>query len=266
MPSSANSKAFLLAMVGTFLVLLSSFLIILQIEDILNTYWSLILLPLALGTLLFPISFHLYLSSLSFSLKSLTRFVLLFASYCIGICSTVLTIFVASKLDKVLHAIWSTVFIPVWFGLFIYLIFCCFMTPGLVNARVGMYRQTILLYVYFLGMLGFSVLIAIKLDCDSPRQWSIVYVPVWIVQFVHVMSLMVKCWPDHSQDSNKEITGEHTFLTYFIVQSFSVYFVLESMPIPGYVALLPLWLVMIHTVVNEMHEQFTHQDEEAMKV
>jgi len=266
MPSSAKSKAFFLAIVGAFLVLLSSFLIILEIEDILSTYWSLILLPLSLGTLLFPISFHIYLSSLSLSVKSLTRFVLLFTSYCIGTCSTVLAILVATKLDKALHAIWSTVFIPAWFGLFIYLIFCCFMTPGLLNPRVGMYRQTVLLYVYFIGMLGFSVLVAVKLDCDSPRQWSIVYIPVWIVQFVHVMSLLVKCWPDHSQDSNKEITGEHTFLTYFIVQSFSVYFVLESMPIPGYVALLPLWLVMIHTAVNEVNEQFTKNQEESMKV
>mmetsp|Transcript_4088 Transcript_4088/g.3941 ORF Transcript_4088/g.3941 Transcript_4088/m.3941 type:complete len:172 (+) Transcript_4088:320-835(+) len=86
---------------------------------------------------------------------------------------------------------WAVAFIPLWYTLFIYLIFCCFMLPGLIDPEVNMKRQAFLLFMWFFALCAFLLLFVFHLDNDSPESFAVVAIPIMIASGLHIFSCAV---------------------------------------------------------------------------
>ena len=123
-----------------------------KMEDALDTLWTIISIPALWCIILIPIGIQYYVSLTSRQIMKLGNIVMIFTAYASSTGLIVLILVVSLKLDGLLEGSWAFIFSPIWFIIFVFTIFSCFMCPGLVDKNINMHRQAFLLFNYIVGM------------------------------------------------------------------------------------------------------------------
>ncbi|CAG9327321.1 unnamed protein product [Blepharisma stoltei] len=164
-------------------------LISIKADDWTDADWIMVAIPILLSLCLLPIGIHCYFNINCPRGKS-RRFILII-SYNISLSLLVFGIIGSLTLDDTLDTSWAVAFIAIWYTLLMYLIFCCFMLPGLIDPEVNMRRQAFLLFVWFFGLGTFLLLFVFHLDEDSPDSFAIVTIPIMIASGLHIISCAI---------------------------------------------------------------------------
>lgn len=239
-------------------LLLFSILLCLQIYGTLNAPYLAISIPLYWVLFSVPASLHIALNSISHKLRSLSMTVLLFSAYSLAASTAVFFFMTALQLDSITNAEWAVIFIPLWFALFIYLILCAFLYPGLTNERIKMRRNACLLFLYFATILAFTVALVVKLDTDSPGVWACVFSPLWSGLLMHSLSFYVF---DVAESSRGWFTTEKVTITYTLIQSvlWSVYLDVSGLPL--WLVFLPFWIILATWIIVAQKQFINRQAE-----
>jgi hypothetical protein len=99
-------------------------------------YWPLIFLPGLVPLTLFPIAVHLSVNVYIPKLAGNSKARLLFVFYQGAVAIAVFGMLLGFKLEEA-DISWAFVFVPIWYGLFIYLVFLCFLIPGMLDSSVN---------------------------------------------------------------------------------------------------------------------------------
>mmetsp|Transcript_28067 Transcript_28067/g.50273 ORF Transcript_28067/g.50273 Transcript_28067/m.50273 type:complete len:267 (-) Transcript_28067:778-1578(-) len=223
-------------------LLLFSILLCLQLYGALSAPYLAISIPLYWVLFSVPVSLHIALNSITHKLRSLSMTVLLFSAYSLATSTAVFIFMAALHLDSIIDANWAVIFIPLWFALFIYLVLCAFLYPGLVNERIKMRRNACLLFLYFATALAFTVALVVKLDTDNPDIWACVFSPLWAGLFTHALTFYIF---DVSEGSRGLFTTEKALIAYAMVQSILWDLHLDVSAVPVWAVFLPFaWIVV----------------------
>lgn len=245
-------------------VTLFSILLCLQIEGQLDALWLTIFCPLFFAMVCMPIAITVAVSSGKRQLKTLSKFMLLFASYGVSLNCLVFTILLSCKLDGFLNSTWALVFVPVWLGLSVYLIFVCFLCPGLVDPKAGMHRYACVMLTYFVILMLTSLLIVLKIDGELKIAWSLIFLPLWVGLVLHCLSFCLKTsvrndrlLRNRDPPTTSKISVEHYLIAYLALQTMLIDLKLEGLHVPMYVVMVPLWMAICGWIYLEGRSYWT---------
>ncbi|OMJ82447.1 hypothetical protein SteCoe_16856 [Stentor coeruleus] len=153
--------------------------------------WEIVFIPMILFLLLIPAMAHGILANSFFQMQEYAKFITLFAVYNFVITFVVFFTLLALRLEKIIDASWISVFVPIWYGLTIYLGYSCYIIPGMVDKSIGMYRQAIMLILWFVALLLTSIFTVCYLETSFPTQPCIVLSPVIILGFINLIAWVI---------------------------------------------------------------------------
>lgn len=221
-------------------------LMALQLEDVFETYWLVISIPLIISIFSVPLSIHTCFTYITKEIRPTSRRLILSSIYVMTLTTAIFVIMAACAMDDILDCSWGIVFIPNWFGQLIYLIFCIFLCPGLVDPKVNMRRQAFLMFLYLFGLVIFSILLILHLDNDSPEGWHIVFIPIWICVGLHLIALLL------DPSTRTTFTAEHFIIIFLLVETILIVCKNEvEEDMPASVAMIPLFIMLVSWVILE---------------
>ena len=177
---------------------------------------------------------------------------LIITAYTVFTLTIILAGLVAIKLDGWLSMTWSVVFIPLWLNILVLLGFAFFMCPGFMDRKVGMHRQAILMFSYIIGILIFSVLAVMQLDGAIHSTYSIVFIPIWIAQGLHLMSIVCS----RTKASLYELANIVLMVTITILLALT----LDDIGLTWFAPFVPIWtLFLLWTLASFIHPQYTKE-------
>jgi hypothetical protein len=244
-------------------ITLFSILLCLQVEGQLKTLWLTVFCPLFFAMTCMPIAVTVAVYSSKRQLKTLSKFMLLFTTHGVALNCLVFTILLACKLDGFIDSAWATVFVPVWLGLAVYLLFVCFLCPGLVDPKAGMHRFACVMLTYFLMAMLSSLLIVLIIDNEVKCAWSFAFLPIWIGLAIHALSFCLKTSVRQERlirpasPPPSKIGVEQCLIVYLAVQTCLIDLRLEGLGVPMYAVMVPLWLGICAWIYAEGRSYWT---------
>jgi hypothetical protein len=220
-------------------LLLFSLLLVLYVQDVISNPISAVLVPLFLAVCSVPVSLHLVLCSFSSTINKCTSLSLLVGVYSASASLLVFLLLTGLRIDDVIEVAWAVVFIPLWVGLFWYLMLCVFLCPGLTSGTSQLHRNAFVIFLYGFAALATSILVATKLDLDSPKYWSVCLVPLWTCLALHCLSFGFFKLPPQTKEC---FTAEKIYLIYAGFELLLVNLILEVPEVPVCLAFLPFWI------------------------
>jgi hypothetical protein len=218
---------------------LFSLLITLYEYDVLPKPLSVLFIPLFFTICLVPVSLHLVLCSFSESVRVFSQMMILGCVYVGSVCVLVFLLVTALAIDEAIQPAWSVIFIPLWCALLCYFVLCVFLYPGLTNKQNNLQRNAFVLFLYFFVILATSIITTSKLDHNSPPQWSVCLIPLWVGLGLHCLSFaFFKLKPE----SKECFTAEKIFLVYAGFQLLLLNLHLETSAVPIWLTVLPFWI------------------------
>lgn len=153
--------------------------------------WEVVFIPMLLFLFLVPVVAHMTLANSFFQMQEYAKFITLFVVYNFIITFIAFFVLLALRLEKAIDASWISVFVPIWYGLFVYLGYSCFLIPGMIDKAVGMYRQAIMLILWFVAILLTSIFTVCYLETSFPSEPCIVLSPVIILGFINLVAWVI---------------------------------------------------------------------------
>jgi len=241
-------------------VLASVVLLNLQLEEILGIMWLYLSIPLLLSSLLLVVGVHVLLEENCTGKGSESKNYLLFCTYNLFISVVAFLILGSLLLDEVLDTYWRVVFIPFWYGLFIYGIFTVYMLPGMLDPKVNMRRQAFFLVLYFIGLSTSSILLVIYLDDEGVD--SVVYslLPLVVVLGFHFASYTVNRLRD--RDFSGLLSSESLLTLSLIIALFLLMLERSEVDLAFSFIILPLYLYLALWVAIDEYTRYNSKDPE----
>lgn len=217
---------------------LYSILLACKLEDALAAPWMIVSIPALWCIILIPIGIQYYVSLKSRQIMKLGNIVMIFTAYASSTGLIVLMIVVSLKLDDHLEGSWAFIFAPIWFIIFVFSIFSCFMCPGLVDKNIQMQRQAFLLFNYIVGIFATSILLALKLDESLGGGYGMASLPLFVSFGLHYITLL------YTQVKRKVfLLAEILYITAIMSTLVMCSLRLDGISIPWLCAMLPMWCV-----------------------
>jgi hypothetical protein len=231
-----------------------SILIALQLEEVYETYWLVLSIPLLISIFSVPLAIHTCFTYITKEIRPTSRRLILLSIYLMSLAISSFVILAACLMDDILDISWAIAFIPIWLAHLIYLIFCIFLCPGLVDPKVNMRRQAFLMFNYLCGLVALNILLVCHLDNDAPEDWHMVFLPVWICTGLHLLSLIL------DSSTRTSFTSEHFIIIFLVVETILIVIRNEfDDDMPASVAMIPLFVMLLSWIV--MEEKY-HRDYE----
>ncbi|OMJ71387.1 hypothetical protein SteCoe_30397 [Stentor coeruleus] len=149
--------------------------------------WEFVFSPLLISFLLIPPMAHMILENSYFHMQEYSKLITLFVIYNFTIVFIAFFILLAFRLENVIEENWVSVFVPIWYGLIIYLGYSFFLIPGMIDKTIGMYRQAIMLILWFVAVLLTTIFCVCYLETDFPTEPCIVLSPVIILGAINLI-------------------------------------------------------------------------------
>ncbi|CAG9333715.1 unnamed protein product [Blepharisma stoltei] len=247
MHSAAQVEKWLLILkiIGWTGIAITTVLAALCLEEVISIWWSIIILPLLIPLILLPICLSLSFAYASPLMNPTSEWIIMLLVYNGTASCAVFIILSAFLLDEFVDTLWTVVFIPLWYLLFIYLAFCIYICPGLTHKDVNMKVEAFLLFGYFCGAFGSAVLFLLYADEWDYENFYFVFIPIWVVCGVHLVAYFNK----NQGLSNKT---ELAILSFLIAFTVLITMCVEISEIPPSVAMIPLFLLEIGLLIYEI--------------
>ncbi|CAG9324787.1 unnamed protein product [Blepharisma stoltei] len=230
-------------------VVASTILAALYLEEVISIWWSIIVLPLLIPLIIFPIYLSLNFTYSQPQMNTTSEWILMLLAYNGTASLRIFLILSSFLLDELIDTPWTVVFIPFWYLLFIYLAFCIYICPGLTHKDVNMKIEAFLLFGYLCGTSVSGFLFLFYADQWDYKNFYFVFIPLWVVCGIHLFLFF-----NENRFSNNQ---EELVLLGFLV-SFTILITLcvEISEIPPSVAIVPLFLLEIVFFISEFLKIF----------
>lgn len=153
--------------------------------------WEIVFLPMLVFLFLIPVLAHMILANSFFQMREYSKFITLFVVYNFSIIFIAFFALLALRLEKVIEGSWISVFVPIWYGLIIYLGYISFLIPGMIDKTIGMYRQAIMLVLWFFAVLLTTIFCVCFLETSFPTEPCIVLSPMLILAVINLVSWVI---------------------------------------------------------------------------
>lgn len=74
-----------------------------------------------------------------------------------------------------------------WYVFALAIGFALFICPGLVDPKADMRRHAALIFAYIAAFFTSFLLFVLNEDFDSPNRYYFIFLPIWIVNIVHIL-------------------------------------------------------------------------------
>jgi len=264
----AEGKLHALKILTWFGVFTSVLLCNLQVEGVFEVLWLYLAVPILLSCLIVPVLLHIVFSVFCPRVSPTSKNLTLFCTY--NFCLAISAFLVLGSLlkDELIDTYWAVVFIPVWYCLGIFGVFGCYMYPGLSDPSVGKTRQANLLVLYFLCLTVYSVLLVLYLDQDSPSSLAIVYIPLFVLGFGHIVSYAtskVKERKNPDIPNTPILTLEFSLISTIVPFSVINVLVATVIPIiPDTVIFIPIYRLLLALIYTEQKNYMRRKSERSL--
>jgi hypothetical protein len=150
---------------------------------------------------------------------------------------------------------WGVLFIPIWFTSMILLIFSVFICPGLLDKKIGMYRQGFLIFTYLLTILLITIIVCLRLDGLLSGSWQLLIIPAYVCFLTHLYTIFAEICR-HGVLSISEL------ICLFSIIGGVVLFCakLDGVSVPWAVTFVPFWIMHAYWLfeifsINEVIEE-----------
>mmetsp|Transcript_33293 Transcript_33293/g.37819 ORF Transcript_33293/g.37819 Transcript_33293/m.37819 type:complete len:324 (-) Transcript_33293:469-1440(-) len=215
-------------------------------------------------------------------IQSLGRTVLMITAFSASGLLIAFYLLLSLKVDQVWikDCSYAIVFIPIYTFLFISAFFICFIFPGLVDPSIRAYREACLLLTYYVSIIVSVFLLINKLDShdqendaaddvatatknhdNSNKEFTKVFLPLWIVFGFHFLTIMVAILKKADSSPHRHFHPEgfgNTTSTQFPAQELCFLLLLATQALLINLKLIgsfPLnsWILMVPTFVLTLY-------------
>mmetsp|Transcript_31448 Transcript_31448/g.31128 ORF Transcript_31448/g.31128 Transcript_31448/m.31128 type:complete len:279 (+) Transcript_31448:47-883(+) len=144
------------------------------------------IIPLIAAFIILPITVQILLYRVCQNMRALSKQIIVSVVYNLA-CSAIIFAFLGCLLlDEAIDIPWAVVFIPVWYGMAILLLFIIFMFPGLTQS--GYNRAAFLMCTWWIGVLTCTILWVCHLDYGTPNLFLYCWIPVFAAVLTHLIA------------------------------------------------------------------------------